>query len=303
MTNTENTQVQLPSLYERGILVAFRCGLWGARMTDQEVTAEVSEAHKADPREAGSYTKRLMSPKVMKPITQAFSLARTTHRILTLAWDDRDRILSNQNYFHYVEQMRLRRQACQAVVGQFCDGFDDHVTQQQPLLGTMFRREDYPTADEVRRSFYFDVEHRPIPHSNDFRIQLGDATMKALAKDIEKRTKERIEGAMKDAFTRVHEVTSKMAERLRAYDEAAKDVTPGQKGTFRDSLVSNVADLAKLLPSLNITGDPKIDELSKQLLSRLCDNSPEVLRSDKKVRTKVAAEAEAFAKKMAKFIG
>jgi hypothetical protein len=142
-----------------------------------------------------------------------------------------------------------------------------------------------------------DVEIKPIPEAGDFRTKLADNTLKAITKDIERRTEERIKAAVQNCFERVADVTTKMAERLNAYEDAE-----GQQGTFRDSLVYNCVELADLLPSLNITDDPKLTDLAKQLKADLGQHSPEILRSDAKVRKQTAMKAEKLAKKVGAYL-
>jgi len=171
------------------------------------------------------------------------------------------------------------------------------VKEAKVRLGSMFNATDYPDAAEVAKKYYVDVEISPIPEAGDFRTKLADNTLKAITKDIERRTQERIENAVKDVFERVVAVTGKMAERLNAYEDAE-----GQEGTFRDSLVYNVAQLADLLPSLNIADDKRLDDLAKQLKADLVQHSPEILRSDAKVRKQVATKAEKLAKKVGAYL-
>jgi hypothetical protein len=53
-----------------------------------------------------------------------------------------------------------------------------------------------------------------------------------------------------------------------------------------------------MMPLLNITGDKRIDDLQKQLLDDLVAHSPEILRSDVKVRQQVLSKADALLKKV-----
>lgn len=68
---------------------------------------------------------------------------------------------------------------------------------------------------------------------------------------------------------------------------------PGEStvGVFRDSLVENLRDLVKVMPSLNITGDPELDALSDRL-SQLAKYDAETLRNSDTAREKVANEAK-----------
>ena len=134
--------------------------------------------------------------------------------------------------------------------------------------------------------------------SSDFRAELSDETTKAIVKDIERRTDQRLNEAMNDVFERVIKVTAKMAERLRAY----KVVEGGVESDFRGSIVWNIREIAELLPSLNITGDKRLDDLHQKLLDDLTAHSPEVLKDNESLRLKTADKAEKLLKKVQSYL-
>lgn len=287
-------------LSERAMLTHLGIGMWSGSSHDPNITEEVSQTHQAELKDAGRYTKQLISKKFLRHVGTNASVARRTHRLLTLPWDDAGvRILSTTGYIAYTEQMRMKRLAFEASVIEFCGQLPSYVEEAKKRLGSMFDAEDYPNADDIKRKFYLDVEVRPLPEAGDFRAALTEKQVSVIVKDIEKRTEQRLKAAVNDVFLRVADVTEKMVERLRAY-------TPGNGGpsenTFRDSLVWNCKDLALLLPDLNITGDSRIDALSKRLVDDLTEHAPEVLRDNEKARAATAAKAEKILNKVRGYI-
>lgn len=287
-------------LQERALLTSLHLGSWGGQAVDRQVTEETAEAHNADAKDSGRYNKQLISRKALREVLGKVAVTRQTHKILTLPWDDSSRILSAQGYNHYTQQMRMRRLAVEAAAKKLGETFPEHIKEAKIRLGSMFNRDDYPDAAEVAKKYYVDVEVKPIPEAGDFRTKLADNTIKALSKDIERRTQERIQNAVKDVFERVADVTAKMADRLSNYEPKQGEDTA--KNTFRDSLVYNVTELADLLPSLNITGDERLDELAKRLKADLGEHSPDVLRSDAKLRKTTALKAQQLAKKVGQYL-
>lgn len=283
-------------LSERAMLASLHTGMWSGMAVDREVSEEVSENHKAE-RDSGHYKKRLISSKFLSHVGSKLDVARRTHRILTLPWeDDGTRILSNTGYLHYTESMRLHQHAVKAATHEFINSLPVYIEEARTRLGTMFNKEDYPSAKDLPDKFYIDVEIKPIPTGSDFRAKLTDDAMKAITQDIEDRCNERIEAAITDVYQRVADVTSRMAERLRGYE-------PGEStGVIRDTVVYNISELADLIPSLNITGDPKLDALAKQLKDDLVEHSPEVLRADAKARKRTADAAERILNKVNTFL-
>lgn len=287
-------------LQERALLSALHLGAWSGQAVDRVVTEEVSEAHKSDPKDSGKYSKQLISRKALREVLSKIAVTRQTHKILSLPWDDSSRILSAQGYNRYTQQMRLHRLAVEAAAKKLGASFPEHVKEAKIRLGTMFNKDDYPDAAEVAKRYYVDVEIKPIPEAGDFRTKLADNTLKVLAKDIEKRTNDRIKLAIQDVFQRVVDVTGKMAEKLNGYEEPTKGKEA--TGLFRDSLIYNVNELAELLPSLNIVDDERLDALAKQLKTDLVAHSPEVLRTDSKLRKQTAIKADKIFKKVSSYL-
>jgi ribosomal protein S13 len=287
-------------LQERTVLACLHIGVWSGMMKDQDVNEEVATKHNADVKDAGSYSKRLVARKHLHGVSSKAHVISRTHRLLTLPWEDGGvRILSTKTYVAYGEQMRMARLAFDAAVLEFQANLPNYIEDaKRNVLGTMFKPEDYPTADEVVKKFWVDVEIKPVPKAADFRAELSDAATKAIIKDIEKRTDERLAKAMNDVFERVIDVTQHMVERLRAYKPVEGART---ENNFRDTLVWNISELAKLLPDLNITGDSRIDELQAQL-DDLTENSPTLLRDSEALRLKTADKAEKLLKKVQKYL-
>lgn len=287
-------------LEERALLVTLTMGQWSASKSDKEVSLEVTQKKKAR-SDSGTFRKQLISRKALKKIGQVRTAARTSHNTLTLPWnDDGSRIITTESYQHYAKVMRDYRIAMQNAVTEFLEGYDDLVKQARQDLGDMFNREDYPDKGTIASKFYFDVEPKPIPVSTDFRAKVSNAEAKAIAKDIEQRTKARLDAAMQDVWSRIATVTEKMITKLEEYTPRVG--LHDAEGVFRDSLVENVRDLANLLPSLNITGDPALKKVQKDLLDNLCKFNAEDLRTDAKARSLTAKKAKDIHKKVSAYL-
>ncbi|MGI8552470.1 MAG: hypothetical protein ACR2PL_17030, partial [Dehalococcoidia bacterium] len=79
-----------------------------------------------------------------------------------------------------------------------------------------------------------------------------------------------------------------MVERLWSYRVTAE----GVNGKFHDTLVENVRELVDLLPTLNVTGNTTMAELSERMKAELCRYSAQTLRDSTSARERTAAAAE-----------
>ena len=93
---------------------------------------------------------------------------------------------------------------------------------------------------------------------------------------------------MSDCFNRLHDVVRKAADKLT--DKTA---------IFRDSLITNIQDLVDLLPRLNLTGDPRLEDLRREVADKLLGYEPEALRRDQFARQETAQAAEKILAAMA----
>lgn len=288
-------------LSERAMLASLSISSWSGMAVDREVTDATNADFKAE-KDAGRYNKRLVSAKFLQGITGAHSRAREVHRILTLPWeDDGTRVLATVGYMEYTKKMKECRLKAEAEVKAFLETPDAFIQEAKHRLGDMFNIDDYPAAEDIKKKFGFDVEIKPMPDAGDFRAELSDEHTKAIVKDIERRSNQRLENAMNDVFGRIKEMVQRMSERLRDY-QPAKD---GKKadGVIRDSLVYNIHELAKeVLPVLNVTGDKRIDDLRQQLLDDLVEHSPEILRADAKIRAQTISKADKILKKVSSYM-
>jgi hypothetical protein len=272
------------------MIASLHIGGWSGMKFDQDETDDIRARHGIEEnKDAGAFNKRIISLKALHLVNTAASAARRAHRLLTSPWDDNGgRILTNTGYFGYCEEMRLKTHNHKAASEKFVEQYAEHVNEARERLKGMFNPGDYPSAEDVRRRFYIDTEIEPIPDSKDFRVDLSDASVKAIVKDMDRRVDERLKAATNDVFLRVADVTEKMCKKLRAYVPA--NGAPEQH-KFHDSIVWNIKELADLLPSLNLTGDKRFDQLRDKLLDDLCEHPPIILKSDERLRNQTADKA------------
>lgn len=285
---------------ERALLVKLTINQWSAKKTDKEVSLEVV-TDKGARLDSGSFRKQLVSKDALKKISKVTSAARSTHYTLTLPWnDDGSRIITTTGYQHYAKVMYDYRVAMQEAVDEFLEGYSAFVKAAKQDLGKLFKREDYPDVEDIRRKFNFDVEPTSIAVARDFRAKVSNEEAAIIAKDIEARTNARLEQAMKDVYERIAKVTEKMAEKLSEYDpgDGATEAT----GIFHSTLVENVRDLADILPSLNVTGDAELTKIQKDMVKNLCRYDAEDLRMDEEARRLTARNAKLIHKKVSAFI-
>ncbi len=290
---------QSGSLSERSMLVSLRISQWTGRRFDKKVTTEVNASHGAA-NDAGNFNKQLLPKEALSEISRIVGETRTGFLQRTLPWlDDGQRIMAASAYLQHCAWQRGQTVKFEAAVKQFLVDYPDYVNAARSRLGSMFKQDDYPLPSELEGKFGMHMAVMPVPQSEDFRANIADAQAMQIKADIERNVNDAIKTAMHDVWSRIGEMTERMAVKLNEF-RPSRHGRPAS-GIFRDSLVENVKDMIAILPSLNIVGDPRLDEMVERLKT-LTTFRPDTLRSSVIARTDTAAAAQAIADTIADYM-
>ncbi len=276
----------MAELQERAMLVHLKIEQWTATRNDKRVVEEVAEKHRTNGRKIGSFSKKLIDPESLKPLSQSITAAREDHRELTLPFDDVGyRLLPAVGYEGYCQVMSRHGAGFDRERRKFIAGYPDLVHEARTQLGSLFRASEYPRHDDLERRFGFKTSFRPIPESGHFMVEVAAEQSSTI--DVEAR--QAAERAATDVWHRVHDRAKKLASGLRAY---ADDHTGEVQRNFRCSLIENVIHLADLLPKLNFMADPGLEQMARRLKDDLCRFEAETLKEAPDLRREVAAKAD-----------
>lgn len=286
------------SLSERAMLVTLSRSQWGGERTDRVVSKELTMVKSASERSA-RVVKKLLPPEALAGVQAATGQARKLHYSYTLPWrDEGPRILRSAIYSEYIALMREAKQACLREEATFYRNYDVFKDAGMAELGDMVRPEDYPSVDEIKAMFKFALDVTPIPTGNDFRVDVpnADKLKAAIDNDTEAAAKAGIRIKLEEAAGIIEHMATKLAQ-----------YTPGEEGkratgTFRDSLVENVRDLANMLPKLNLFEDPEIDKLAGRLTD-LGVWEPDQLRKSESARVTAQQNAEEILDRVKEMLG
>lgn len=265
-------------LAERAVLMRMSTGLPGKNRKDRTLTENVKSEHKLGQR-SGSWVKHRWPDWALAPLEKLVNEARAYHAAVTLPFDAGIGILPAALIMEYGDRMRGYR-------GRFESLRDSHFKAKYPEMiewakiehnGT-FDASDYPEIEQLMECFYFKTEPLPVPDAAHF-----EGTMKSLlgvdAAGVDMRVADAMQEAQKELMRRLIEPVRAMAVKLAEQPKEGKD-----SPVFRDTLVSNLQDIAKLAPKLNIAGDAQIDVFVKEI-EKLTTYQPSELRESTVTRT------------------
>ncbi len=139
-------------------------------------------------------------------------------------------------------------------------------------LGGLFDASNYPSLDKIKTMFRADILYSPVPASGHFIADVTDDMKKAL----DHATAVRVSEACNSLVDRVQ-------ERLVTYVDKLKNYNGTKDGRFNNTLVSNLADIGKLIRELNFTGDAGIEKLSNEV-ARIVRFSADSLRANENTK-------------------
>ena len=277
------------------MLVEFNASVWTARKLDKSTTDEVVQSKNAGAKDAARVNKHLLAGRTeLDVIQQAVGRARQFVYDNTAPWSDSGlRLLPTINFMKFTERMNDFEEEMETLVKSFVAIYPTLITAQALALGDMFKRDDYPTANEIMTKFSFRVNYMPVPSSGDFRVDVGNQAQAELKARLESLTQERIDSAMADVRERLSTHLKRMSDRLTT------DYVNGEakQRRFHDTLVDGALELCDLTKSLNVTNDVTLEEARKQLEQLLVGVSPADLRKNEAIRQDVKKNVDAILNK------
>jgi hypothetical protein len=165
-------------------------------------------------------------------------------------------------------------------VESFLQVYPQYIEQVRPELNGLFREEDYPATEKLRKKFGVKLEVLPIPTGNDFRVQMSVEEQARVAREIDSNVRESLTRGTEDLWKRLREVVSHMVDRLNE-----------PESRFHATMVTNVFDLVELLPHLNVNNDADLNRFANQIRQRLCGFTAQDLKKHDLLRVATANDA------------
>jgi hypothetical protein len=274
------------------MLVELSISCWTARKLDKRVSNQVDAENSTRVR-AGNYHKNLLAgTQKLENIVKFAANARAWHGFNTLPWSDKGlRLLPMANFMAYKERLNELENEYNALVQDFLVSYPDLVSAAAFQLGSLFDRSEYPEVDAIADKFRFNYVFTPVPTAGDFRIDINEQAKAELEQQYQSNFDSRISGAMKEAWSRLHECLSHVSERLEDSGEENKPKV------FRDSLVNNAHELVDMLKVLNVTKDPELERARAMLAQTFTGLEAKDLRESDGARKGVKAEVDAILSK------
>lgn len=289
LENTKNASAESTSpataqaVAENCVLVNLTICQFDIHRKDSKISKEVADSNDVKDLKLCRVRKSLL-PKTaqLKEVHAIAQKARLFHYENTHAWMfDGPRILMTSNFEAYSKKIREFEKEFQVAVNNLVDNYGTMKDQAKSLLGSLYNERDYPDKDKLKKYFQFKMKVQPLPSSASLlNIKFEGEDQDALRAELEADMAETFQKANKRLWQNLFEKLEKLYVKLQ--DEEA---------TVRESTLKAVRDLVELLPQINITKDPKLEELANQLKASLDGLSHTSLNTNPDVRKKTTEQA------------
>jgi len=250
----------------------------------REQTDDVTRDTHAE-RGALRVNKSIVPTVALVAVRQCAAAAREEFYARTVPYLDSVRALNPTGYVALQETMNTYSERFARLADDFAAAYPTWVAAAETRLGSAFRAADYPAAVRDKFRFAFGVTPLPAAAAPDLWLALGSETAERLAAAAANAAQSAAAAATRGAWSRVYDVVEKMRDKLQT------------GGIFRDSLVSNVADVADVLETLNVFADPALTAMGARLRAEL-STAPDALRTDTTARADTARRASALLDEM-----
>ncbi len=280
-TNTSNV---LATIADRAMIADLTINMWSARKTDKKVNAEVAEQHKTDVK-IGNYNKSLLpNCNAYEAVKTAAGDLRSTLAAMSLPWmKNGARILLAAGYVEFARTMKAKKEAYDIAVDKFLAEYPQHVEKARQDLNGLFNPADYPSVDQLRKTFGAKLVVLPVPTENDFRVDLSADAISAIREGITDSVTTALVEASADVWQRIRTALAAMGERLG-----------DQTAVYRDSLFQNMSEIVDLLPALNVMQDPQLTAIGEKIKAEVLKFKAQECRDDKSKRATAAAAVDAL---------
>jgi len=287
------------SISSSAVLVDLNISVWTGRKMDKKVSAEIDADHSTQVR-AGNYHKALMAgAQELEAVNKYAGATRSWHGQQTLPWSDAGtRLVPTMRLFDYKTELATREREFEHLVNEFLIAYDTLVQGAQFRLGSLFNADEYPHRDVVASKFGFRYVFSPLPTSGDFRVDIGNEGLEELKQQFDTNQDRYIQQAMLDVWLRVKDVAERLSNQLRVettgeVERLGKHVFPVErKGKLYQSTLDGALELCEMLRSMNLTNDPELEQVRKNLQMTLQGVDLKELKKDEQVRLSVKSEID-----------
>ena len=289
------------SLASSGMLVSVETHIYTGITQNKEESAKVTANNKAS-KDAAKVVQNLFShSKEHKAIVDYRTRIYNWSQRIGYDWAGKLRYIPALLRQQFQTEYALHEKVFYRLVDEFVDAYDILVTQAAFTQGDMFNRAVYPLKGTLKSKFSCACFPMPVP-LNDFREELFKESAEELKGFYEKQTARIVEQMMADAASRLMELMSQISNACT--DRTNMTDTNGKKARSAkvyEVTVDKAKAIGAIVRSINIIGDPELEEAARRFEEVMGKVSFNDLRESPLMRHETKAEVDDIMGMMGKF--
>lgn len=241
------------------LCVGLRTSCLGTSVKDQEATAEVTETRKA---KSGKYkVSKQLYGESLKALKKNRGDAGRWFRSMTLPGISEDlRITVPSRLAEIQTRVKEFQDKDTELVAKLKARWYDIIDADRRDLGDGFDPNNYPAPENLEQFFRINLTVTDVPQGDFRRVQgLTQATIDEMAENHQRMLVQIGNQARNEVMSHLAKLIGKISDRLS--DPAAE--------RFHDGLFDNLHEYLRMVPELNITGDPQLELLRKEAAEKL----------------------------------
>jgi len=280
----DNIKAQASTIASRAMLVMVNISVPEMKKTDKELARQLAQDNNGK-EAAFSARKALVQSEELDALRTLRGVVRN-HVVYHYTQDFAGELkyLTTPAYFEFHPLITGYQQDFKELVDQFMATYQYAVVEAKLALGDSYDARDYPSEDEMREKFKFDVQYLPVADAQHWALDVESEVMEELTSELDTFMAEREGKRMREIWDSLKEPLANMVEKL---DYAGDD----DKKRFKGTLVDNVLKIVDVMRLANITGDSQMSAIQQRLETALRSVTPEALREDDQLRRHVHKEA------------
>lgn len=278
------------------VLVDLQLRSWSGKATDRSASDELI-ASKGAVRDSGAFVKSLLASagKELKDVHTMGSALRTFVYNNTLPWSSSEgakrgeRVLATTKTIQFLTDLNALKKERDNAVLQLVAVWDQRVAEAMQNLGSLADAADYPASTEVAALFAVSVDLKPIPAISDFsRLNIPAELSDALSARHEAAASIQVANAMND-------LRERFVTELTRIEKQMSKVAVGEKTRLYDTLITNMQVLVDMAEHMNLTNNPKLDELVNRIKLRIVMRPVQAYKDNVALAAELAADAKTLA--------
>jgi len=282
----EVNNIKAPSIQSSACLVTLNRSVPSMMKEDKDAARALANLKNADPKAVGA-KKKLIACSIHEALVSTSNAMYRYHAKHTLPWTEKGpRLLTNAVKLDYMPTMEEFMKQFYSLKDQFLeDGYPAAVGRAQLRLGDLFDEALFPTVYELERKIGVRLNYEIIADPEHHVVRTGDLAAQTMRDSCIELFERRLASAYNDIFERLKPFLTNMSEMLD-YDEEDKPTG------FRDTLVTNITDVLGLADAWNITADPDLTRITRELQTTLGSVTPDSLRNSVTQRMETKAKVD-----------